>query len=115
MAILGGLFITAAFYVTLSFATPLAVEVSPKLAIGRTNVTVRSRIWPDDANRAFRIDLVSEDGDTRVTTSDLNGSHEPMQRVDLYRGVAPGLYAVRVCLFRTDKVFCQTAEVEIHP
>lgn len=115
LSVCGGLLITLAFAVTLSFDNPLIVDVKPALGRAPQDIIILARVWPSDANRGLSAVVYSPDGDDHSTAKELDGAHEPIQHRLVYAGVGPGEYAVQVCLHRTDRMVCEVRPVQILP
>lgn len=116
LAVLGGLLLAGSFAAAFSFDSPLVLDVAPRVAIGRSDIRVTTKIWPSDANRALVIQLLSDDGDEHVDELEFTTSAEAntISRTRWYRSIDPGNYVVTACLQRTDKLVCQSQPVEIH-
>jgi hypothetical protein len=73
---------------------PLSMAVSPLQSFAPTNLTIRLRVAPDDANRA--LEVVAESGEYyRSSSIELDGSEAPRTISFEFRDVPGGNYDVR--------------------
>jgi len=79
---------------SLNATEPLSMAVSPLQSFAPTNLTIRLRVAPDDANRA--LEVAAESGDYyRSSSIELDGSEAPRTISFEFRDVPGGDYDVR--------------------
>lgn len=95
-----------ALSLVLGASTPLEVKVTPTQCISPCSVRIDVKVDPHPANRWLVYEADSEDAGTiyQATARQLEGERSPRtQREVWFHGLPPGLYEVKVILYRMEK------------
>jgi hypothetical protein len=92
---------------------PVAVDVSPRLALSGSALRVRVTVEPHDANRLLRVEVDTLEGTFfKAWDEDLPGERAPRTRSELLADLPEGHYVITALVGRADgsKTLVATAE-----